>query len=75
LEVEPASNRIDVENLTRDVEIGQFFAFHGFEIHLLQIHAARRDELLFESAFSCHIHLAAAQIFYDFLHFFVVDIG
>ena len=54
LEVEPAGDAVDVEEFAGEVEAGDEFAFHGFEIHFAEANAAAGDEFVFVEALAVH---------------------
>ena len=50
MEVEAAGDAVDVEEFAGEVEAGNEFALHGFEIDFAETNAAAGDEFVFVEA-------------------------
>ena len=46
MEIETAGNAVDIEKFAAEKQAGDDFAFHGFETHFAQTHAAASDEFV-----------------------------
>lgn len=52
LEVETASDAVDIEDFACEMEAWAEFAFHGFEVNFFEIYTAGGDEFIFVGAFA-----------------------
>jgi hypothetical protein len=60
--IEAAREAVDIQHLTRKKQSLHYAALHGFEIHLLQTHAAAGDKLLLELPLSLNEKPVPGQI-------------
>ena len=75
LEVEAASNAVDVEDFACEEETRLGLAFHGFEIEVSEVDAAAGDEFVFVRAFSGDLKLCAGQLMNEVLGLLLGKVG
>ena len=75
MKVEAAGDAVDIENLSGKVEPGVLFAFHAFELHVIERNAAAGNEFIFVQAFSIHGKFRLNQLLCESLTLEFCDLG
>ena len=72
LEVETASDAVDVEDFACEIEVGHMTAFEGGEVDGLQGHSATGDELILEGGTTGYLENIILQDVYQSVNVFFI---
>src|SRR5438445_124492 len=62
LKVETAGQAVDIKQFTAKIQPPANAAFHGFEIYLIEAHAAARDKFILVQSFASDLQFATSQL-------------
>ena len=74
LEIKAASDAINIEDLSREIDAGEVFAFKGVGIDSGEVDASTGDELVLEGGTAGYLVLVVAKGVYDTVQFLLVEV-
>ena len=74
LEIKAASDAINIEDLSREIDAGEVFAFKGVGVDSGEVDASTSDELVLEGGTAGYLILVVAKGVYHTVQFLLIEV-